>query len=308
MHIDPRHQQAQQGRGTRGVHARVGAHQHVIQSRGVLDQAHILKHHGARRALPRRQRKQRRLAHARGAHHAGAPTGGHTKHQPVERRRPGRTTAHGKRKLRRSAGASRVARTPAQAASMRQHRRTPRRRPRSPQQPHQHALACPRSHNNQHGPGQQISRLNQKLCLIDALTHGAHRHADQLRRHAGLPAHANHGAGARKHKRQDFAPDVGTKQSPTPHAMQTKHLLQRFIRLRQALDQRKIHSRQRHQKDRRNAYARRPQPNEQQDHHAGNRRRLNKRKRRSHQAGKRPRARRNSGQQTTAHRGKRQTA
>ena len=35
-----------------------------VSAGSVLDQAHILKHHGARRALARRQRKQRRLAHA----------------------------------------------------------------------------------------------------------------------------------------------------------------------------------------------------------------------------------------------------
>ena len=306
MHIDPRYQQAQQGSGTRGIHACIGAHQHVIQSRGVLDQAHVLKHHGARCALPRHQRKQRRLAHARSAHHTGASTGGHMKHQSVERRRPGRPVAHGERKLRSSPAASRAARTPAATAPMRPHGSTPRHGPRSPQQPHQHALACPRSHNNQHGPRQQVRRLDQKLRLIDAFAHGARRHADELRRHAGLPAHADHSAGARKHKRQDFAPGVGTKQTPTPHAMQTKHLLQRLIHLRQALDQRKIHARQCHQKDRRDAHTRRPQPNEQQDHHAGNRRRLNKRKRRRHQAGKRRRPHRGSRHHAAARRGKRQ--
>ena len=112
----------------------------------------------------------------------------------------------------------------------------------------------------QHGPRQQISRLDQKLRLIDALTHGAHRHADELGCHAGLPAHANHGTRTRKHKRQDFAPGMGAKQSPAAHAMQTEHLLQRFIHLCQALGQRKIHARQRHQKDCRDAHARRPQP------------------------------------------------
>lgn len=256
---------------------------------------------------PRRQRKQRRLAHARSAHHTGASTGGHMKHQPVERRRPRRAIAHGKRKLR----CSTIARspcTPAQSMPMRPHGSSPRHGPRSPQQPHQHALACPRCRHDQHGPRQQVSRLDEQLRLIDALAHGARRHADELRRHAGLPAHADHGTRARKHKRQDLAPGMGAKQTPTPHAMQMKHLLQRLINLRQTLDQRKIHARQRHQKDRGDAHARRPQPNEQQDHHAGNRCRLNKRKRRRHQAGKRQRPHRGSRHHDAAHRGKRQPA
>ena len=308
MHIDPRHQQAQQGRGTRGVHARVGAHQHVIQSRGALYQAHILKHHGARRALPRRQRKQRRLAHARSAHHAGAPTSRNAKYQSIERRHPGRSVAHGERKLRSSPAASRAACTSARTTPMRPHSSTPCCGPRSPQQPHQHALACPRCRHDQHGPRQQVRRLDQKLRLIDAFAHGARRHADELRRHAGLPAHADHGTRTRKHKRQDLAPGMGAKQTPTLHAMQTKHLLQRLINLCQTLNQRKIHARQRHQKDHGDAHARRPQPNEQQDHHTGNRRRLNKRKRRRHQAGKRQRSHRDSRHHAAAHRGKRQPA
>ena len=236
MHIDPRHQQAQQGRSTRGVHACIGAHQHVIQRRGGLDQACILKHHRARCALPCRKGKERRLTRTRGAHHTDTPTRGHVEHQSVERRRPGRAIAHGKRKLRRSAIA-RSPRTPAQPMPMRPHGRTPRHGPRNPQQPHQHALTRPRGGNDQHGPSQQVGRLNQKLRLIDALTHGAHRHADQLGCHTGLPAHADHGTRTRKHKRQDFAPGVGAKQSPAPHAMQTKHLLQWLIHLRQAFDQ-----------------------------------------------------------------------
>ena len=173
--------------------------------------------------------------------------------------------------------------------SMRPHGRAPRHGSRNPQQPHQHALARPRGGNDQHGPSQQVGRLNQKLCLIDALTHGAHRHADQLGCHAGLPAHADHGTGTRKHKRQDFAPGMSAKQAPSPHAMQAEHLLQRLIHLCQALDQREIHARQRHQKDCRDAHARRPQPDKQQDHHAGDRRRLYKRQRRSHQVRKRTR-------------------
>ena len=161
MHIDTRHQQAQQGCGTRSIHMRVGAHQHVIQRRGILDQACILKHHRAWRALPRRQCKQCRLTHTRGAHHADTPTRRHVEHQAVQRRRPGRAIAHGKRKLCRSAVARSSPRTPAQPMPMRPHGRPPRHRTRSSQQPHQHALTRPRGGNDQHGPRQQVSRLNQ---------------------------------------------------------------------------------------------------------------------------------------------------
>ena len=136
------------------------------------------------------------------------------------------------------------------------------------------ALEHPGDQYDHDGPSKQVCRLKQQLRLVDALADRSVRHADQLGRYAGLPAHGQHGGARRNKIGHDPGHDVRQQARARVGAIEAEQLLHLRIELVEPFQHGEVDAGQRHEEHGDGAHVARAEPDEQHDDHAGDGRAL----------------------------------
>ena len=119
-------------------------------------------------------------------HHAGSASG-----VALKRKRPSCGCAVGQLRVLKTPGTPGRIGSSGVAAGAHPYGKAQAAWPARPKHPDEGALADGRHRDDDEGPCDEVTRLEQELSLVDALSDGAGRHADELGGDSGLPAHPN---------------------------------------------------------------------------------------------------------------------